>query len=108
MKMIVTTTENVPGYKVKAYLGMVRGNAVLSRNVGVDIAAGLKTLVGGEIKGYRELLTKSRELALERMIDEAEKLNADAVIMTRFATSQIMSGAAEMLAYGTAVKIEKE
>ncbi len=108
MKMIVTTTENIPGYKVKAYLGMVRGNAVLSRNVGVDIAAGLKTLVGGEIKGYRELLTKSRELALERMIDEAEKLNADAVIMTRFATSQIMSGASEMLAYGTAVKIEKE
>ncbi len=105
--MIITTTENIPGYEVKEYVGLVRGNAVLSRNVGVDIAAGLKTLVGGEIKGYRELLTKARELAIERMIDEAEKLNADAVVMVRLATSQIMSGAAEIVAYGTAVKISK-
>lgn len=105
--MIVVTTENVPGYKMKEFLGLVRGNAVLSRNVGVDIAAGLKTLVGGEIKGYKELLARSRELAIERMTDEAEKIGADAIVMTRFATSQIMSGAAEMLAYGTAVKLEK-
>ncbi len=105
--MIITTTENVPGYKTKEVIGLVRGNTVLSRNVGVDIAAGLKTLVGGEIKGYRELLTKSRELALERMTDEAEKLNADAVVMVRLATSQIMAGSAEIVAYGTAVKLEK-
>ncbi len=106
--MIVTTTEKIPGYKTKEALGVVKGNAVLSRNVGVDIAAGLKTLVGGEIKGYKELLTRSRELAMERMISEAEELNADAIVNMRFATSQIMSGAAEMLAYGTAVKLEKE
>ncbi len=105
--MIITTTENVPGYKTKEVIGLVRGNTVLSRNVGVDIAAGLKTLVGGEIKGYKELLTKSRELALERMTDEAEKLNADAVVMVRLATSQIMAGSAEIVAYGTAVKLEK-
>ncbi len=106
-KMIISTTENIPGYKIKEYVGLVRGNAVLSRNVGVDIAAGLKTIVGGEIKGYRELLTRSRELAMERMTDEAENLNADAVITVRLATSQIMSGAAEIVAYGTAVRIEK-
>ncbi len=106
--MIVTTTENVPAHKVKEILGLVRGNAVLSRNVGVDIAAGLKTLVGGEIKGYKDLLTRSRELALERMTDEAEKLGADAVIMVRLTTSQIMSGTAEIVAYGTAVKLEKD
>ena len=105
--MIIATTEEIPGYKVKEYVGLVRGNAVLSRNVGVDIAAGLKTLVGGEIKGYRELLTKARELALERMTDEAERLGADAIVMVRLATSQIMSGAAEIVAYGTAVKAEK-
>lgn len=106
--MIVTTTEKIPGYRTKETLGVVKGNAVLSRNVGVDIAAGLKTLVGGEIKGYKELLTRSRELAMERMISEAEEVNADAIVSMRFATSQIMSGAAEMLAYGTAVKLEKE
>jgi len=106
--VIVTTTEKIPGYKIKEILGMIRGNAVLARNLGVDISSGLKSLVGGEIKGYKELLTRSRELALERMISEAEELNADAIVSMRFATSQIMSGAAEMLAYGTAVKLEKE
>ncbi len=105
--MILTTTESIPSYKVKKIIGLVRGNAVLSRNLGVDIAAGLKTLVGGEIKGYKDLLTHARELALERMTDEAEKLEADAVVMVRLTTSQITAATAEIVAYGTAVETEK-
>lgn len=106
--MIITTTENIPNKKVESILGLVRGNAVMSRNIGVDIAASLKTLVGGEIKGYQELLIKSRETAIERMVSEAEKLGADAVIMVRLTTSEIMKGTAEILAYGTAVKFAKQ
>lgn len=105
--MIVTTTENVAQYKVESVLGLVRGNTVMSRNIGVDITASFKNLIGGEIKGYQDLLIKSRELAIERMVDEAEKLGADAVIMMRLTTSEIMSGTAEILAYGTAVKLTK-
>ncbi|KAF2959757.1 MULTISPECIES: YbjQ family protein [unclassified Thermotoga] len=105
--MIITTTEQVPGYRVKEILGVVCGNVVMSKHLGRDIAAALKTLAGGEIKGYTEMLTEARNIALERMIKEAEKLGADAVICFRFSSSTIMSGAAEILAYGTAVKLEK-
>jgi uncharacterized protein YbjQ (UPF0145 family) len=106
-RMIITTTEQVPGYRVKEILGVVCGNVVMSKHLGRDIAAALKTLAGGEIKGYTEMLTEARNIALERMIKEAEKLGADAVIGFRYSSSTIMSGAAEILAYGTAVKLEK-
>ncbi|MDK2886124.1 MAG: hypothetical protein PWP54_682 [Thermosipho sp. (in: thermotogales)] len=107
--MIVTTIEHVPGYEVKEVLGIVIGNIVHSKHLGKDIAAAFKTLAGGEIKSYTEMMTEARNKALERMIDEAEKLGADAVIGVRFGSSSVMSGAAEMLAYGTAVKLrEKE
>jgi len=105
--MIITTTENIPNKKIESILGLVRGNTVMSRNIGVDIAASFKAVVGGEIKGFQELLIKSRETAIERMISEAEKLGADAVVMVRLTTSEIMKGTAEILAYGTAVKLAK-
>ena len=105
--MIITTTENIPGYKITEVLGIVMGNIVKSKHIGRDIAAAFKTLAGGEIKGYTEMLTEARNNAIERMINEAEKLGADAIVSIRFASSTVMSGAAEMLAYGTAVKIQK-
>ncbi|MCD6254523.1 MAG: heavy metal-binding domain-containing protein [Thermotogae bacterium] len=105
--MILSTTEEVPGYRVREILSLVMGNTVRSKHLGRDIAAGLKTLVGGEIKGYAEMLSEARSIALERMVDEAEKLGADAVIGIRFSSAAVMGGAAEMLAYGTAVKLEK-
>jgi uncharacterized protein YbjQ (UPF0145 family) len=105
--VIVTTVEQIPGYRVKEILGVVSGNVVMSKHLGRDIAAALKTLAGGEIKGYTEMLTEARNIAFERMVKEAEKLGADAVIGFRYSSSMIMSGAAEILAYGTAVKLEK-
>jgi len=104
-KMIIATTEKVPGREVTEVLGLVRGNTVRARHVGSDIGASLKSLVGGEIKGYVIAMTEAREEALSRMLDEATALGADAVIGTRFTTSQIMAGTAEILAYGTAVKL---
>lgn len=106
--MVLSTLENLAGYKVKKILGVVSGNTVRTRHLGQDIAAGLKTIVGGEIKGYSNLLTDSREQALERMTKNAEELGANAVLGIRFNTSQIMAGAAEILAYGTACVVEKE
>jgi uncharacterized protein YbjQ (UPF0145 family) len=103
--MILTTTENVPERNVKEILGVVRGNTIQSRHVGRDIMAGLKTIVGGEIKSYTQMISKAREEALNRMIADAEKLGADAVLMVRFSTSSVMPQAAEVLAYGTAVKL---
>ena len=106
--MILSTTDKIPGMKVKEILGLVMGNAIKARHIGRDIAAAFKNMIGGEIMGYTEMLTEARNEAIKRMIDEAEKLNADAIVGIRLATSQIMSGAAEMLAYGTAVKLEKD
>jgi len=105
--MILTTTEKLEGYEVVETLGLVMGNVVYSKHLGKDIAAAFKTLAGGEIKSYTELLTEARNIALQRMIAEAEKLNADAVIGLRFGSSSIMQSAAEVLAYGTAVKLRK-
>ena len=105
--MIVVTVEYVPGYEIVETLGIVTGNIVNSKHVGKDIAAAFKTLVGGEIRGYTELLTESRNAALERMIDAAEDIGADAVIGFRFGTSSVMQSAAEIFAYGTAVKLKK-
>ena len=105
--MIITTTENVPNKKVTEILGVVRGSTVRARNIGRDIFAGLKNVVGGEIKEYSKLQANSREQAIERMIDDAEKLNADAIVNVRISTSMVMQGAAEILVYGTAVKLSE-
>lgn len=106
--MIVTTTDYIPGYEVEEVLGVVTGSIVNSKHLGKDIAAAFKTLAGGEIKSYTELLNESRKIAVQRMITEAEKLGADAVIGLRFGSSSVMQGAAEILAYGTAVKLRKK
>ena len=105
--MIIVNTENIPGRTIKSSLGLVRGNTIRARHVGKDIIAGLRAIVGGEIIEYTKLIAEAREQAVDRMINEAEQLNADAIINVRFTTSVIMGGAAELLAYGTAVKLEK-
>lgn len=105
--MILTTTERIEGYEIVETLGLVMGNTVHSKHLGKDIAAAFKTLAGGEIKSYTELLTEARNVAMKRMIAEAERLGADAVVGIRFGSSAIMQSAAEVLAYGTAVKIRK-
>lgn len=102
--MIITTTENVPGKDVKEVLGVARGSTVRARHIGSDIFAGLKQIVGGEISEYTRLQAESREQSMQRMIQDAEKLGADAVVNVRMATSMIMQGASEILVYGTAVK----
>lgn len=101
--MIVVNTETVPGHRIAEIKGLVQGNTVRAKHVGRDFAAGLKNLVGGELKGYTELLTESRREAVQRMVDQATQLGANAVINVRFSTSAITSGASEMFAYGTAV-----
>lgn len=103
--MIVTTTGGVAGKRVVRTLGLVRGNTIRARHVGRDVTAALRTLVGGEISEYTKLFAEAREQAIDRMVEEAESLAADAVIDMRFSTSMVMSGAAELLAYGTAVKL---
>lgn len=106
-KMIYTTTPDLPGQEIAEILGVVTGNVVQSKHVGKDIGAVFKTIVGGEITSYTTMLTEARQTAIRRMIEEALKLDADAVVNIRFATSSIMSGSAEILAYGTAVKLKK-
>jgi uncharacterized protein YbjQ (UPF0145 family) len=105
-EVIVTTATEVPGKKVVKVLGLVRGNTVRARNFGVDIGAGFKNLIGGEVKSYTNMIKQSRDEAYNRMVNEAIEMGADAVIGTRFMTSMIMAGASEMLAYGTAVKLK--
>ncbi len=104
--MIVVTTEQIEGKKVTETLGLVKGSTIRARHIGRDIMAGLRNVVGGEVKDYTVMLAQAREEALGRMIDQAEKMGANAIICTRFVTSMVMSGAAEMVAYGTAVKVE--
>lgn len=104
--MIITNTEFVTGKEIKEMLGLVKGNTVQAKSIGKDFKAGLRNIAGGEIKEYTEMLAESREVALKRMKDKAEKLDAGAIINVRFMTSSIMGGAAEMLAYGTAVKLK--
>lgn len=103
--MIVVNTETVPGQQVDAVLGLVQGNTIRAKHLGRDIAAGFKNLVGGELKGYTELLTEARRQAIERMIGQAQQLGADAVVNVRFTTSAVAAGAAELYAYGTAVRL---
>lgn len=104
-RIILTTTEVVANREVAETLGLVKGSTVRTRHLGSDIMSGLKSLVGGEIRGYVAALSAAREEAEVRMLEEAEVLGADAVICVRYATSQVMAGAAEILAYGTAVKL---
>jgi uncharacterized protein YbjQ (UPF0145 family) len=106
--MIVVNTETIPGVRVVQVKGLVQGNTVRAKHIGRDIAASFKNIVGGELKGYTELLTESRREALERMLAQAEELGANAVINVRFSTSSVTQGAAEMYAYGTAVVVEPE
>lgn len=104
--MKLLNIDYIPGEELEV-LEIVKGNVVMSKNVGRDIMAGLKTLVGGEIVGYTEMLNSARQIAVKRMVDEAEKLGADAVINVRYASAAVMQGAAEIIAYGTAVKYAK-
>lgn len=105
--MLLVTTPTIPGYEVVKVLGLVRGNTIRARHIGNDIMAGLRNIVGGEVKEYTALLSEAREEAISRLISHAEQLGANAVIGLGFGTSQVMSGAAEMLAYGTAVVIRE-
>ncbi|MCH7592056.1 MAG: YbjQ family protein [Planctomycetes bacterium] len=106
--MIVVNTESIPGYRLRESKGLVQGNTIRAKHLGRDMAAGLKNLVGGELRGYTELLIEARRQALERMIAQAEQLGANAVVNVRFTTSAITQGAAELYAYGTAMVAEPE
>jgi len=104
--MIVVTTETIEGKQIVKTLGLVRGSTIRARHVGRDIMASLRNLVGGEITDYTKMLAESREQAIMRMVEDAEKKGANAVVGTRFVTSMIMTGASELLAYGTAVEVQ--
>lgn len=106
--MIVTNTETIPGMRVTVHLGLVIGSTVRAKHVGRDIMAGLKNIVGGELKGYTELLTEARTEAVRRMEAEAQAVGANAVVNVRLATSSITPGASEILAYGSAVTVESD
>lgn len=104
--MIHSTTDTIPGHEVAEVLGVVRGNTIRAKHIGKDIIAGLRTIVGGEIKEYTEAFSEAREQAMKRMEEEAEALGADAIVNVRFVTAQVLPGAAELLSYGTAVKLK--
>jgi uncharacterized protein YbjQ (UPF0145 family) len=104
--MLVSNLELVPGKRVTAHFGIVQGSTVRAKHVGKDIFAGLKNIVGGELKGYTELMQEAREESIQRMIAEAESMGANAILNVRFATTSIAAGAAEILAYGSAVRLE--
>ena len=106
--MLLSNVEQVPGYRVTQHLGLVSGNTIRAKHLGRDIMAGLKNIVGGEIKGYTDLLTEARNEAIGRMTTQAEQIGANAVINIRLSTSSVMAGAAELFAYGTAVVIEQQ
>ncbi len=102
----LSNTENIPGRQITEFYGVVTGSTVRAKHIGKDILAGLKNIVGGELKSYTELLTEARQEATQRMIAEAQSLGANAVVNVRFSTSSISQGAAELFAYGTAVRVE--
>jgi uncharacterized protein YbjQ (UPF0145 family) len=105
--MLIVNTDSVAGYRITESLGLVRGNTIRAKHLGKDFMAAMRQLVGGEIKEYTEMLVEARNEAVLRMTAEAENQGADAIINVRFVTAQVMAGAAELLAYGTAVKTEK-
>lgn len=106
--MFIVNTETVPGYAITRTLGLVQGNTIRAKNVGRDIGAAFKNLVGGEIRAYTELMSEARNEAVERMVVQAQTLQANAIVNVRFTTSQVVGGAAELYAYGTAVQIAAE
>lgn len=105
--MKLVNIDYVPGYEIEEALGIAKGTVVQSKNIGRDFMAGMKTIVGGEISGYTDMLITARQIATKRMVDDAESLGADAVINVRYGSSAVMNGAAEVIAYGTAVKLKK-
>lgn len=105
--MLLTNVQTVPGHRITSHLGLVQGNTIRAKHVGRDFMAGLKNIVGGEIKGYTEMLAEARAEATQRMVQQAQQLGANAIVNVRFATSSVMQGAAELFAYGTAVVIEE-
>jgi uncharacterized protein YbjQ (UPF0145 family) len=108
MRMILVNIDHIPGKKVEKVLGLVKGSTVHSKHIGKDILAGLRTIVGGEIEEYTEMLNESRQIAVLRMVKEAEALGANAILNIRFASSSVMQSAAELMAYGTAVYVVEE
>ena len=104
--MLITTQDEFDDYRITKTLGLARGNTIRARHIGKDIMAGLRTIIGGEITEYTKMLAESREQALDRMVKQAEEMGADAIVCLRFTTSAVMQGAAELLAYGTAVKVQ--
>jgi uncharacterized protein YbjQ (UPF0145 family) len=104
--MIMSTTETIEGKKIVKHLGLVKGNTIRARHIGRDIMAGLRNVVGGEITDYTKMMAESREQALDRMIEDAQNLGANAIVSVKFATSMVMQSASEILAYGTAVVVE--
>ncbi|MDH3671598.1 MAG: YbjQ family protein [Gammaproteobacteria bacterium] len=106
--VLITTQDELADYQITKTLGLVRGNTIRARHIGKDILAGLRTLVGGEITEYTKMLAESREQAIDRMVAEAERLGADAIVCMRFTTSPVMQGSAELLAYGTAVETRRK
>lgn len=105
--MKLVNIDYIPGEEITEALGLVKGTVVQSKNIGKDFMAGMKTIVGGEIIGYTEMLTTARQIATKRMVDDANNLGADAIINIRYGSSAVMNGAAEVIAYGTAVKLKK-
>ncbi|ELI5379110.1 TPA: heavy metal-binding domain-containing protein [Vibrio parahaemolyticus] len=103
--MIYTTTDTIPGKEVAEVRGVVTGNVVQSKHIGRDLMAGLKSIVGGEIRGYTEMMTEARDIAIQRMVEQANQKGADAIVGIRFTTSSIVDGSSEILAFGTAVKL---
>ncbi len=103
--MIIVTTATIQGREISQNLGLVKGNTIRAKHIGKDIIAGLRTIVGGEIKEYTNMMQESREQAIQRMVEEAQALGAEAIVEVRFTTSLVMAGASEFLAYGTAVKL---
>ncbi|CAI2320735.1 heavy metal-binding domain-containing protein [Vibrio parahaemolyticus] len=103
--MIYTTTDTIPGKEIAEVRGVVTGNVVQSKHIGRDLMAGLKSIVGGEIRGYTEMMTEARDIAIQRMVEQANQNGADAIVGIRFTTSSIVDGSSEILAFGTAVKL---
>lgn len=106
--MKLVTIDYIPGEEIEEALGLVKGTIVQSKNIGRDFMAGMKTIVGGEITGYTEMIITARQIATKRMVDDAESLGADAIINVRYGSSSVMNGAAEVIAYGTAVKLKRK
>lgn len=105
--MLITTSDTIGRKKIVETLGIVKGNTIRAKHIGKDIVAGLRNIVGGEIKEYTEMLSEARDEAMKRMVEDAKRMGADAVVTVRFTTSTVIGGAAELLAYGTAVKLQK-